>query len=119
MSFVPIGLETIDVGALETVDVGPGCTRIDLPSRDGVRLWVVDMEPGAVWPHVDHHDSFGEDVFVVSGEMIEGEERLGPGTFLKFGDGSSHRPRTDIGVRLFGLNMKDRFAVSGAGNEQR
>lgn len=107
MSFMPSGLQAIDVDALPTVDIGPGCTRIDLPSREGVRIWIVDMDPGSAWPHVDEHDANGEDVFVVSGEVIEGEDRLGPGTFLKFGEGG-HRPRTETGVRLFGLNMTSR-----------
>lgn len=103
--FKPIGLEALDVDALPRVRVGKGCTRIDLPSREGVRKWIVDMEAGAEWPRVDHHDELGEDVFVVSGEVIEGLERFGPGTFLNFGPNSSHRPRTETGVRLFGFNL--------------
>jgi hypothetical protein len=54
--------------------------------------------------HVDHHD-IGEEVYVVSGEMIEDERRFGPGTYLHFAPGSSHQPRTETGVRLFGLNL--------------
>ena len=106
MSFEPIGLRQVDVNGLTPVVVGPGCTRYDLPSRRGMRAWVVDIEAGAAWPHVDHHDDLGEDVFVVSGEMIEGDARYGPGTFLHFDPGSSHRPRSDQGVRLFGVNLK-------------
>ncbi len=106
MSFDPSGLSHVNVDALPSVQVGPGCHRRDLPSRDGVRCWVVDIEAGAAWPRVDEHDHAGEDIFVVAGELIEGEERLGRGTYLHFGPGSRHRPRSERGVRLFGFNLR-------------
>lgn len=101
-------LSPIDVDEVAPIVVGPGCLRRDLPSRPGVRVWVVDMEPGARWPYVDNHDAQGEDVVVMSGELIEGEARFGPGTYLHFGPGSSHQPRTETGVRLFGFNLQSR-----------
>ena len=102
----PVGLESADVDSLEAVTVGPGCFRRDLPSRDGIRIWVVDIEPGAQWPRIDRHDGFGEDAFVVRGELIEGDTRYAAGSYLRFGPGSSHRPRTETGVRLFGFNLR-------------
>ncbi len=101
----PRGLTPIAFEGCAPVLVGPGCIRRDLPSRAGVRTWVVEMEPGSEWPWIDEHDEQGEDVFVVEGELIEGKERFGPGTYLHFGPGSSHRPRTEIGVRLIGFNL--------------
>jgi len=98
-------LLALEVDRVEPVVVGPGCLRRDLPSAGGVRVWVVDMAPGSRWPHTDVHGGNGEEVFVVRGELIEGEQRFGPGTYLRFGGGSSHRPRTLTGVRLFGLNL--------------
>ena len=86
---------------VEPVVVGPGCYRRDLPTTGNVRAWVVDMEPGAKWPHDEH----GEELFVVSGELIEGDERYSAGSYLLYHPGSSHRPRTDTGVRLFGFNL--------------
>lgn len=86
------------------VEVGPGCYRKDLPSRNGLRLWIVEMDPGAEWPHVDYHANGGEDVFVAKGVLIEGDIRHEAGTFLQFAPHSSHRPRTDVGVQLFGIN---------------
>ena len=105
MTYEPVGLDAISCDGLPKVEVGEGCTRVDFPSRPGVRKWVVDMAPGATWPHVDRHGQEGEDVFVVSGEVIEGDKRFGPGTFLNFGPNSSHQPRTEQGVRLFGFNL--------------
>lgn len=101
-------VDAVDIDSVTAILVGPGCLRRDLPSRDGVRIWVVDMEPGSVWPHVDQHDEQGEDVYVVSGTMIDGEQSFGAGSYLKFGAHSRHRPRTETGVRLFGFNLLGR-----------
>ena len=96
---------TLQIDDAPAIEVGPGCLRRDLPSAAGVRVWVVDMAPGSRWPHVDVHGEAGEEVYVVSGELIEGEQRFGPGTYLRFGPDSCHQPRTERGVRLFGLNL--------------
>ncbi|MGH8396752.1 MAG: cupin domain-containing protein [Gammaproteobacteria bacterium] len=96
-------LEAIRVDDVYPIVVGPGCSRRDLPSTNNLRVWVVDMAPGSIWPVLDVHDA-GEEVYVVSGEIIEGEQRFGAGTYLFFKPGSSHRPRTDTGARLFGIN---------------
>jgi mannose-6-phosphate isomerase-like protein (cupin superfamily) len=97
------GHEAIDVEAATVTPVGPGSSRRALPSPPGLRVWVVDMAPGSQWPHVDHHDT-GEGYYVVSGEVIEGEHRYPAGTCVSFAPGSSHRPRTERGARLFGFN---------------
>lgn len=94
----------IRIDDVAPIEVGPGCYRRDLPAQDGVRVWVVDMDPGSEWPHVDYHPE-GEEVYVVSGEMIEGDQRFSAGTYLFFEKGSSHQPRTETGVRLFGFNL--------------
>jgi anti-sigma factor ChrR (cupin superfamily) len=99
-----------EVEAVPVVAIGPGCTRRDLQTNDGVRAWIVDIAPGAQWPHVDHHDALGEEVFVVSGELIEGNRRYGAGQHLSYAPHSSHRPRSDFGVRLFGFNLLERSA---------
>lgn len=98
-------VEAVDIDRVTPIVIGPGCLRRDLPSRDGVRIWVVDMAPGSVWPHVDQHDAQGEDVYVVSGTMIDGARAFGAGSYLKFGANSRHQPRTETGVRLFGFNL--------------
>lgn len=97
-------LQAVRVDDVRPVVVGPGCFRRDLPSASGLRVWVVDMAPGSTWPVVDEHPT-GEYVQVIEGELIEGEQRFGAGTYLFFKPGSSHRPRTETGVRLFGFNL--------------
>lgn len=87
------------------IAVGPGCFRWDLPSAPGARAWIVELEPGAVWPYEDVHDAGGEQVLVVSGELIEGTHRFGAGTYILYGPHTRHQPRTKIGVRLFGMNV--------------
>jgi anti-sigma factor ChrR (cupin superfamily) len=103
----PRGLVAVDVDDVPALVVGPGCTRRDLPSGDRVRAWIVDIAAGAQWPWVDRHDVHGEEVYIVSGELIEGDRRYGAGHFLTFGPHSSHHPRTDTGVRLFGINVRN------------
>ena len=107
-------LTVIDPDAVEPVIIGPGCVRRDLPSEGGLRIWIVEMAPGAEWPHVDEHDAYGEQVLVIDGEMIEGDRRIGPGQFLNFAAHSRHRPRTETGVRLFGVNATGGAPTDGA-----
>ena len=102
--FEPTGLSVFDVETVTPVLVGGGCTRRDLCSPAGVRIWIVDMEAGTEWTHVDHHED-GENVFLVSGEMFEGQDRYGPESYLNFEPVSNYRPRTGCGGRLFGLNL--------------
>ena len=46
-----------------------------------------------------------ERYFVLAGEVIEGEERHGPGMYVVFAPGSRHRPRTEHGARMLGITV--------------
>ena len=93
------------IGEVDAIRIGPGCTRRDLPSNQGVRVWIVEMEPGSQWPYIDRHDEHGEEYYVISGEVIEGDRRYCEGTYVTFAPGSQHQPHTDIGVQLLGINL--------------
>lgn len=98
-------ITTIDPQTVSPIMVGPGCIRRDLIAPDGVRVWLVEMTPGAQWPHVDVHDEAGEVAFIVEGELIEDDRRLCAGTYVVFGPHSQHQPRTEIGAKLLGFNL--------------
>ncbi|CAO0831158.1 Cupin domain-containing protein OS=Streptomyces microflavus OX=1919 GN=HUT09_18635 PE=4 SV=1 [Streptomyces microflavus] len=55
-------------------------------------------------PEVDQHPT-EERYFVISGEVIDGGERHGPGSYVVFAPGSEHRPRTETGARILGISM--------------
>jgi hypothetical protein len=102
------GFAASAIDTLPAVLVGDGCTRRDLLPVAGVRAWIVDMAPGAIWPQVDEHPA-GEAYVVLRGEVIEGDARFGVGTCVTFAPGSRHRPRTETGVRLYGFNPTERL----------
>ena len=81
---------------------GVDASRFD--PRDRRLTELLDERFDRVW--IALHGPGGEDVLIVSGELIEGDRRLGPGTYMHFGPNSSRRPRTEIGARLFGMNLR-------------
>ena len=99
-----LSFDAMNIDDVTPIEVGPGCYRRDLPSNAGMRVWIVDMEPGSTWPVVDEHDT-GEEFYVIRGEVIEGDRRLGAGMYATWTRGSSHRPYTETGVRLIGINL--------------
>ncbi|HEX5994531.1 MAG TPA: cupin domain-containing protein [Jiangellales bacterium] len=97
-------MQVVHVDDIEAVEVAPGIVRRRLPETDWARGWLIDFAPGTQWPAVDHHEG-EERYFVLSGEVIEGDQRHGVGTYVVFAPGSSHRPRTEIGARMLGVNL--------------
>lgn len=89
---------------LPAVRVCEGIERRDFPPTDFARSWVIDFAPGSEWPTVDHH-STEERYFVLSGEIIDGAARYGAGTYVMFEAGSEHRPRSESGGRMLGINQ--------------
>ncbi|MDI9239182.1 cupin domain-containing protein [Lysobacter sp. LF1] len=110
-------MQALDIDEVPALEIGEGCTRRDLPAAPGVRFWVVEMAPGAQWPVVDHHET-GESYYVISGEVIEGEARHGAGTYVYFAPDSRHRPHTQTGVRLIGMNLGDAAFLAAGGSPE-
>lgn len=94
----------VDVDNVPAVEIGPGVQYRALPGPDGIRPWVIEIAPGGEWPELDVHTSYGEAYYVFEGEVIEGERRYGPGSYLYFEPNTSHRPRSETGARAFGFN---------------
>ncbi|SPL98386.1 anti-sigm factor, ChrR [[Actinomadura] parvosata subsp. kistnae] len=101
---LPGQIVPVEVDEVPPMELAPGIHVRMLPGMPGIRTWVIDLAPGAEWPDLDAHETYGEAYFVVSGELIEGERTHGPGTYVAFGPETSHRPRTETGVRAFGFN---------------
>ena len=80
---------------------GPGVTITELWSGGVHRALRVELAPGASWPGVDYHVPGPEEVYVLSGEFIDGDHRFAPGTFVHYPAGSSHIPRSENGCSLF------------------
>lgn len=69
---------------------------------DGVRsALLVEIDAGAVWPHLDQHIPGPEEVFVVSGTLGDGANEYEAGTFIHNPAGSSHIPQSKDGCVLF------------------
>lgn len=109
------GPQALRIDDVPAVAFGDGCTYRALPSGPGVRVWVVDMAPGAQWPQLEHRET-GASLYVVSGEVIEGSVRYGAGTYVAFAPDSRHRPRTDTGARLLGFHLNDAAFLAAGGS---
>lgn len=95
---------TVQVDEVTPIEVVPGITRRRLPGTGYARGWLIDFAPGTAWPEVDVHAT-EERYYVLSGEVIEGDERHGPGTYVVYAPGSRHRPRTETGARMLGITV--------------
>lgn len=73
--------------------------RFDRDTGAGAVL--LRMAPGTSYPV--HRHTAGEDVYVLDGILIVGEERLGAGSYLYSPPGSVHAPRTEQGVTLLAV----------------
>ncbi|MEU3051868.1 cupin domain-containing protein [Streptomyces griseus] len=94
----------VQVDDVEAHEVAPGIWRRGLPGTAYARGWLIDFAAGTEWPEVDEHRT-EERYFVLSGEVIDGGERHGPGAYVVFAPGSEHRPRTETGARMLGISL--------------
>lgn len=100
-------IQVVNVDEVEPEEVVPGIVRRQMPATQWARGWMYDFAPGAEWPEVDVHDT-EERYYVVSGEFIDRCRRLGPGSYVVFAPGSTHRPRTETGARMLGISLSRR-----------
>ncbi len=97
-------MTAVQADDIAPAEVAAGIMRRPLAHTQYARGWLIDFAPGTEWPDVDVHAT-EERYYVLSGEVIEGEERYGPGTYVVFAPGSRHRPRTDTGARMLGITI--------------
>jgi quercetin dioxygenase-like cupin family protein len=96
--------ESIHVDDLEVIEVASGITRRTLTTTSLARAWLIDFAPGSQWPSVDHHEH-EERYYVLEGEIMEGDQRYPAGSYVTFDAGSSHRPGSETGARILGINL--------------
>ena len=104
MTQEPSDVQILHVDEVEPVEVVPGIIRRRLPATEWARGWMYDFAPGTEWPEVDVHEC-EERYYVVSGEFIDRGQHLGPGSYVVFAPGSTHRPRTETGARMIGISI--------------
>ena len=97
-------ITAVQVDEVASVEVAAGILRRRLPHTHYARGWLIDFAPGTEWPEVDVHAT-EERYYAVCGELIEGDDRYGPGTYVVFAPGSPHRPRTETGARMLGITV--------------
>lgn len=103
--YAPQGMNaSVHIDDLEVVEVAEGITRRTLTATALARAWMIDFAPGTQWPSVDHHEG-EERYYVLQGEMMEGDERYPAGSYVTFDPGSSHRPGSETGARILGINL--------------
>ncbi|MGI5471514.1 cupin domain-containing protein [Streptomyces sp. CA-132043] len=96
----------VRVDGVDPVEIGPGVTARRLPRTAYSRGWLLDFAPGSQFPVIDEHAT-EERYYVLSGEIIEGDERHPAGTYVVFAPGSRHQPRTDVGAQIIGYTVLD------------
>ena len=109
------GLLALALDAVPAEIAGFGCVRRPLPAPTGARVWLLELAPGGQWP-ADRSRDTGEACLVLDGELVEGDRRHGPGTWLLFRPGSRQRPHSDTGARLLGFHLTAE-AFLGAGGD--
>jgi hypothetical protein len=97
-------MTAVQVDDIPPAEVAAGIMRRTLAHTQYARGWLIDFAPGTQWPDIDVHAT-EERYYVVTGEVIEGEELYGHGMYVVFAPGSRHRPRTDTGARILGITI--------------
>lgn len=96
--------QAVHVDDVAVEEVAPGITRRRLATTAHARGWLIDFAPHTIWPATDHHED-EERYYVLSGELVEGAQRYPAGTYVTFHAGSSHRPGSEAGASILGINL--------------
>ena len=75
--------------------------RVLWSDPNGRKALIFEIEPGAVYPELDVHAPGAEEVFVFSGTFCDGKDTYLPGTFIHHPEGTSHKPQSVDGCKLF------------------
>ena len=68
---------------------------------NGRKAIIFEIAPGAVYPDLDIHAPGAEEVFVISGIFCDGKNSYPHGTFIHHPAGTSHKPQSIEGCKLF------------------
>lgn len=63
------------------------------------RISLIRFDAGAAFPEHDH--PAGEEIFLISGDLRDGERRLGPGSWVRYPPGSRHAPMSEKGCVFY------------------
>lgn len=101
-----INLEGVEAVHWEQISpkelVYPGfSTRLLWSGTNGRKAIIFEIAPGAIYPDIDIHAPGAEEVFVISGSFCDGKNTYPPGTFIHNPAGSSHKPQSIDGCKLF------------------
>jgi hypothetical protein len=77
-------------------------TVVDTPTVEGVTVVDGIVHPMARGGPSRHRGAY----FVLSGEVIDGQETYPAGSYVVFPAGSHHQPRTEVGAPMLGVNIR-------------
>ncbi len=81
---------------------------LSINPKSGYATLLLDVKPGSIFP-AHHHDG-DEECFVLSGDVITFERRLGPGDFIHADSGTDHTPlRTETGARVILIVPREEY----------
>lgn len=96
------GYTSIALDEAPAIEIFPGIRRRPLwTGENGAHAQVLEMDPGASWPHRDVHEPGPEEVYVLSGTFEDGAREYAAGTFIHAPAGSWHIPASSTGCALF------------------
>lgn len=97
-------IQSLAIDDVESFEVCPGIVGRRLVHNDFVHAWAYDFEPGSLWPATDVHEA-QEHYVVLEGEITDNGVTYPAGSYVVMLAGSSHRPGSAVGGRIFGISQ--------------